>query len=163
MREIKFRGKRKDNNEWIEGNLFIPNGLINGTYISPETTLANFAPDFEGECSLNEFMKQGHGCALGHFHEVMPETVGQFAGIKDKNGKSIYEGDILDGFANGSNQDRPYQGVVAWQTEQCGFIIRCGKYVLEFISLAMHGDGKESYLSKFEIKGNYHDNPELLP
>ena len=75
MREIKFRGKRIDNGEWVYGN-----------YIKVTPYEDNGGHRICSQDSWDMF-------------EVDPETVGQFTDLKDKNGKEIYEGDILDHLA----------------------------------------------------------------
>lgn len=79
---------------------------------------------------------------------VCPETVGQFTGVTDKKGVKIFEGDIVNGydavgFLKGSD-------VVSWDTIFSGW--RFGKNTL-------YGS---KYISKYEVVGNIHDNPELL-
>lgn len=124
MREIKFRGKRLDNGEWVVGS-----------YIEAENRDRSIA---------HQIIPYKAGLVV---REVDPATVGQFTGLKDKNGKEIYEGDILtDEFES--------IGVVEW---------RDGAFVVNFadIDFFQIADCFDDFYQMWSI-GNIHDNPELL-
>lgn len=114
MREILFRGKRLDNGRWVEGAYF------------PESD-QHPATIWEGKY-----------CGIGRY--VHAETVGQFTGLTDKNGKKIFEGDILTLLGSRVH-------IVRFED---------GEFVLTGTAFPMR------HANKFEIIGNIHDNPELL-
>jgi hypothetical protein len=111
MREIKFRGKGIRTDKWVYGSLL---------------------EDYAGTCQIWEKDEIN----ASHNYLVDPATVGQYTGLKDKSGKDIYEGDILD-FEGRSN-------AVVWDNYNCGFnIVEYGIHTCKII-------------------GNIYDNPELL-
>lgn len=118
MREIKFRGKSIENKnigEWVVGDLHLR---------SP------FAHIHTG---------------LGTKCKIDPNTVGQFTGLKDKNTKDIYEGDIVIRHGRGVAKDS--RGVVLYQSGQFVISMLCPLYY---------------DIQDIEVIGNIHDNPELL-
>ena len=133
MREILFRGKRLDNGEWVEGD------LVHSVYKVGDTCVGKF------------------GCTLG-MHQVAPSTVGQYTGLKDKNGKRIFEGDIVA--QNWYDYDEP-------RDDSFGKVVFC-EYDCSFSVMDVNKDGFMplgrcgSYHWEVEVIGNIHDNPELL-
>ena len=124
MREIIFRGKRLSNGEWVYGFIIKTFGTY---YIIDKDDDKNIA------------------------YKIIPETVGQYTGLCDKNGKKIFEGDIVktDKFSE------PNKQYIIKYDLQFGAFIGQDRYNLYFVTF--DGDSGE-----FEVIGNIHDNPELL-
>lgn len=126
MREILFRGKRTDNGEWIEG----------------------YYRDLDGEHPriLKENIFIGKFGRVLEFKniDVIPETVGQYTGLTDKNGKRIFEGDIVD-----------YISSDVIGNPKTGTIIVEDMTDYDTMIYLNHSD-------ELQIIGNIHDNPELL-
>lgn len=125
MREIKFRGKRIDTEEWVFGYL-----LQDGDLFFIVESLRAFTETSFNECLVN------------------PDTVGQYTGLKDRNGTDVWEGDLL----------RTPEGdimIVEWGDAQ--IITRC---------VRPHNPRyKNSLTFAYPVSvviGNIHDNPELL-
>ena len=133
MREIRFRGKAADNGEWVEGDL-----------VQSQT-----------DC---------HIWSIGgvFFTRVDPETVSEYTGLRDKNGKRIFEGDILIAEADDG---------------ETGIIMLCGigecldmgnEKVFGVYSEPTSGNGNRLIIPLscedfyYEVIGNKWDNPELL-
>lgn len=123
MREIIFRGKT-EKGEWVYGDLLHPDLYGNGY-------------------SIEDFTKGKNNC-----FDVIPETVGQYTGLTDKNGKRIFEGDIIrENYGYGAYDD--------FCVEFC-----LGGFNMIYIQT---NKGKYAwYGENGEVVGNKHDNPELI-
>lgn len=141
MREILFRAKRKDNGEWVEGDL-----------VHSKTTSRGVITEIY---------------SLEFIYEVLPETVGQFTGLTDKNGNKIFEGDIVSFIVFDYNDNgKQHKGVVKWSdTEQIAtqFLIWHDNKNEYYGADGAFDLGWVHYQDcEFEVIGNIHDNPELL-
>ena len=145
MREFLFRGKRKDNGEWVEGYLLM------GRPYSCDNEEVNIVPPTDPM-----FFPR---CEIGMHYEVDPETVGQYIGSTDRNGKKIFEGDIVSNCIGEYYDDEI--SVIGY--ESASFYYRTLEEIAKNISgtaiddidYGIHTDG-------CTVIGNIHDNPELL-
>lgn len=120
MREILFRGKRKENGEWGYGNYAVTDNNEKQQHF----IFQNKAFEFE----------------------VDPETVGQYTGLTDKNGKKIFEGDIVTMPRYGSGK---HKSVVYFKN---------GKFAVN----GSNYNFKDICPRNMEVVGNIYDNPEML-
>jgi uncharacterized phage protein (TIGR01671 family) len=162
MRKILFRGFTPDKNgrekvfvngEWIKGQ------WVQGSYMTLDKTTYCFKEDYEANPDNTEHyivFDQMVDWGLPNRHlqaDVIPETVGQFAGRTDKNGKRIFEGDIVTGlflFA------LPVKAVVTFQDGAFGLEWYRGGDLRAFNAFTSICN------VEYEVIGNIHDNPELL-
>ena len=97
MREILFRGKRKDNDEWVYGSLITERNMFDGNLMTMHIQ------DIEEPYDDNL---------------IDDETVGQFTGLTDKNGVKVFEGDIVRIF-----DGEYFSGVIKYSNEQGSFTV----------------------------------------
>jgi uncharacterized phage protein (TIGR01671 family) len=144
MREILFRGKRKDNGEWIYGDLL------------------NVGVDYD--YAIRTYGGREHG----EVNAVNEKTVGQYTGLTDNNGNKIFEGDVVEATIvrdlGGGKQTKSDIGLVGYDSlGMLGIILHYDDNVpvwsdvLIELSLSCTIDD-----FCFEVIGNIHDNPELL-
>lgn len=151
MREILFRGKSKKTNRWAKGELFTLRG---------STTI---------------FQKETDG-SITQFY-VIPETVGQYIGLTDKNGTKIFEGDIVE------FDDEVWESYYtscgdeydSWEVKNCGVVgFDEDRSCFDFINYKFNENSVEAdlhenhdiefaeFISELVVIGNIHDTPELL-
>ena len=142
MREILFRGKRVDNGEWVEGYLYEHEPTLVG--IVPENYVQEPSKWFIVKTAFADWNLPRQ---IG-FVEVDPSTVGQYTGLKDMNGKKVFEGDRI----RKTNEGRHPQIFTA--------NIHTNFRVNEEVYYSPCDHFTES--CEYEIIGNIHDNSELL-
>ena len=132
MREILFRGKRADNGQWVYG--FYAQELQGQHYI-----LADEGDFYDGPMLT--------------MVEIIPETVGQYTGLKDKNGVKVFDGDVVE-------------CISTWDKANMVAIFEDGEYRLVLCDKYKNYTPGSGYYSigcfDKNIIGNIHDNPELM-
>ena len=147
MKEIKFRGKRLCDGEWIYGDL---QHNIDCLKIR------------EWEADVNQIPKS---------YVVDDKTVGQYTGLKDKNGKEIFEGDIVkfldigeDGYEYKEGYDFNNIASIVWENGRFKLdnIYDNNSAVLEFMNNESHEEFIYALMNDCEVIGNIYDNTGLL-
>jgi uncharacterized phage protein (TIGR01671 family) len=131
MRTIKFRGKSKKTGEWIIGYYLKNRGI---DFVCPD--------EFANGKTWEDY-------------EVIPETVDQFTGLLDKNGKEIYEGDIIRSY---DSENNPIIHSISWDNQKACYVATMPQSPL------LGGSIDKDWMDEFEkeVIGNVFDNPELL-
>lgn len=148
MREILFRGKRTHCESWVEGfYVHVPYGR-NG----------------KNEHLIQTIKKDGR---IDTLYEVDPETIGQFTGLLDKNGKRIFEGDVVkytfdmpDNPNATENGKKVIIGRVFFSDWRASFSVTAGRNCSRNLNNDLFKYVRNG--NRVEVIGNIHDNPELL-
>lgn len=131
-KERLYRGKRVDNGEWVEGSAMIWNG---------------HAQIIKHHHMINSIWQT-------ESFRVIPETVGQFTGLTDKNGKEMFEGDVI------TNYDFKYPLIIGFNDESASF---CGSKTNNFETKNCFWFYNDIVLTDgWEVIRNIYDNPDMI-
>lgn len=143
MREILFRGKRTGDEKWICGHLLEQNIPDCHSYI----VMSIIAELDNRHIEIMDF----------DINEVIPETVGQYTGLTDKNGVKIFEGDIC----RFKRFNDVHVGKIVFNVTTASFVMWYQSIVGAYGEKATH-KMLLSVCDDIEVIGNIHDNPEIL-
>ena len=150
MREFLFRGKRSDNGEWFYGDgLCFPKSF-----------------NYRGTCWIG-----GNKPKANDWIQVVPETVGQFTGLMDKNGIKIFEGDIVKSCygvpysTKGSSLYQKMPSIIDGTAEEFIDVVEC---IVDDKLNGVQWQGLKGacssgiYRVEYEVIGNIYDNSEVI-
>lgn len=141
MREILFRGKRTDCDAWVEGDLIqaFRGNQLSSCSIMPNTPTA-------------------------YCWKVDPKTVGQYTGLTDKNGRKIFEGDIVKTHYANAQKSEYIEQVVFHNGKFCAYFSNqlCKQWANLYDGTEHLPQDKSVYMDSVEVIGNIYDNPELI-
>ena len=151
MREILFRGKRIDNGEWVQG------------FYMHHSNVAHYIIDIQ----YGGYEDIDGGFFVPRWYAVNPNTIGEYTGLTDKNGKRIFEGDVLE-YNDGYDY---FKGEVVFEAGSFGMGTyetigipnsRCDNYISLWDLFWGQKATDELEIYYCEVIGNIHNNSELL-
>lgn len=147
MRQIKFRGVSKEELGWVYGNL--ADNLFGEPVIEDRID-----PPPQSPLPIRSQRRT----------KIIPETVGEFIGVTDKNGKEIYEGDLIRVFVPPSKYASFTVGAPKHLAGHVEYSAESGRYLISFPKNDLHIVSVEFGWSEndFEVIGNIHEHPHLL-
>ena len=141
MREILFRGKRLDNGDWVEGYLYEHEPPLVGIVSEKDE------PEVSKWFILRTGFADWNMPRPVELVEVDPSTVGQYTGLKDKNGERIFDGDIVQAHFRTNHSKQIFR-----VTFDDGMFI----FNNDYVKLPVRG------IYGIKVIGNVHDNPEYM-
>lgn len=161
MREILFRGKRKDNGEWVEGYYaklpyYLPDGFTGGN------------KEMHIIIPVDDMLYPR--CEISRYEEVDPDTVGQYIGANDKDGKKVFEGDVLERKSPWPIAlliRSPSLDIMGIERRVIGYEYSGFTHTEIYPHKRDYSDAIDDNaygicISNYKVIGNIHDNPELL-
>lgn len=144
MRDILFKAKRLDNGEWVEGS------LITGVFCRLGQDIPYIFCPKEADYDCFEDFSEENGIS-----EAQPDTICQYTGLTDKNGKKIWENDVVRYYDNLANMNK--EDLVKWNETHASFVrLHKSKMGSQYLYI------DECIANRCEVIGNIFDNPELL-